>query len=108
MKPRENVIYTEHIDSTVDTVLEISILEVASIRNGWGTEFALSLSANARLIRLSDGVEIFNNQYKFTSNKHSIQSWASDNGRLVQSAYSSGIQILSRNILSDALPALFV
>ena len=108
MKPGENVIYTEHIDSTVDTVLEIAILEVASIRSGWGTEFALSLSANARLIRLSDGVELINDQYKFTSNKHSIQSWASDNGRLVHSAYSSGIQILSRNILSDALPTAYL
>lgn len=101
----EAVIYAGGIDSTVDTVLEVSILVVASFRSGWGTEFALSVSANARLMQIADGVEIFNSQYEFTSDISSIQEQASNNGRHVYSTYNSGIQVLSRKILGDVLPA---
>jgi hypothetical protein len=102
--PGQDIEYRNRLDPTVDTVLEITILEATSFTNNWGKEYALVLNASARLIRLDEGVAIFNNKYIFISDFRSLQSWAADNGEPVYSTYNSGIQTLSGRILRDALP----
>jgi hypothetical protein len=101
--PDEHVDYVEFAGSEHDAILEIALDEIGSIYE-WGTPFALSVSAKARLVAVADGKELFKNDYRYVSDRHTLQQWSLNNAALARNTYLSALQWISREVVNDAFP----
>jgi len=84
----------------VNTVLEIGITQIALVGSGGrNPDLALTMNANARLIRVADNQVIWsNNQITFSSGLAEFTSWEMDDAKLLKAAIPVGLNSLARQI----------
>jgi hypothetical protein len=95
--------YALFTSSGVDTVLEISIAQIAFTSEGGATPtFVLSIDARARLIRIPDNRVLWSNEHMaFKSPAAEFSLWTAKDSGLLKSEIESGLETLAPQIIEN-------
>jgi hypothetical protein len=80
-----------------------TVLEAAVVRIDVSTDNAFALTAQVRLIRLSDREELYANTRTFTIASRSVSDWTADGGDALRAALVEAYQALADEIVEDML-----
>jgi hypothetical protein len=83
-----------------ETILEVALLNIGSRGVDINT-VVLFMTAEARLSRMSDGILLFSEHYRFASERRKFSSWCADDAALLRQAYSRGLDHLAGEIVDD-------
>ncbi|MFQ5756121.1 MAG: hypothetical protein ACE5H7_08500 [Acidiferrobacterales bacterium] len=68
--------YANLADQGIDTILEVSVTKVRAMGEAADPTLAMTVIAHARLIRVSDGTELYSHKYAFRSDRRELTEWA--------------------------------
>jgi hypothetical protein len=98
--PDEEVDYSHVADKGIDTVLEISVLDVGLVGSGKTyPNLVFFMSLQTRLIRAVDGEEVYTTIVPYYGEMHTYSLWAADNAKLFRAALSTGSEKLSGEVV---------
>ena len=70
-----------HRGKGIDTVLEIGVERLGLAGSGINPPLTLVMNSRARLIRVSDGAELYLNTLVYHSRKRKLRDWGADNAQ---------------------------
>ena len=98
--PEEEVDYSPVADEGIDTVLEISVLDVGLVGNSKTyPNLMFFMSMQTRLIRTVDGEELYNAIVPYHGEMHEYSLWAADNAKLFRAALRTGSEKLGGEVV---------
>jgi hypothetical protein len=100
LSPEERPEYSNLADEGSGTVLEVPISR-AGFDGGEGGDpsVAFVTEVSVRLLRLSDGAELYRGGFVYRSGERKFAFWAKDNGALLRSEIASSYQELAERIV---------
>lgn len=102
----------------IDTVLEVAVSEIGfedsgcGVVTGWNYDFCRNktqksliffMLAQARLVRVADGTELFARQFRYQSPWREAAQWAANDGRLLAEEFEGAYRDLADRINDEAL-----
>ncbi len=111
--------YVQLKTAGVDTVLEVAVTEVGFESCGpeWMREggllrvcsdnpgqkrIALYLSSQVRLVRVSDGTELFTRKFRYASPRREIHKWVANDGQMLAEEFKLAYQELAERFYDEA------
>jgi hypothetical protein len=84
----------------IDTVLEVDVSSVSFAGHGINPPVRLLMTASARLVRTSDGVELHSERFVYRSlNEHKFVEWAAENGLAFREEIDRGVEALAGDVV---------
>jgi len=109
--PAEQSDYFQLQTEGITTVLEVSVTEVGfesfdpedwdQKASRFKDSVALFFSSRVRLVRVSDGEEIFKRQFRYASPRRRIQQWAANDGQTLAEEFELAYRELSERIYEE-------
>src|SRR2546422_1001415 len=105
--PGESLSYQGLQSEGIDTVLEVSVARIGLAGKGGITPpVALTMTARARMIRASDGVEIFGETFEHAFGpEYKFILWAEEEGRAFREEVGRGLERLADDIARLLFPS---
>ena len=105
--PGESLSYQGLQSEGIDTVLEVSVARIGLAGKGGITPpVALTMTARARMIRTSDGVEIFGETFEHAFGpEYKFILWAEEEGRAFREEVGRGLERLADDIARLLFPS---
>lgn len=90
----------------VDTVLEVALLRIALETDKWGSDPPLkfTMKARCRLVRVSDGTVIDDQEHSTMSVYRKLSGWTADDAARLGEAYRDGYRDLATAIIRRVFP----
>lgn len=103
VKPGGDANYLRLALSGTDTVLEVSASDLSTEGAAINSPFRVVIKAGVRLIRTADGMALASYHPRFTSQLHTLQEWAQNDGALFREALQKGFTQISRETIYELL-----
>lgn len=94
------------VPAGVETLLEVGVTQVGTVGRGIKAPVTLHLIARARLLRASDGSELYAADFEAAGERHPLGAWAADGGALLAAGLEAGYLDLAAQIAGRFAPAL--
>jgi len=101
--------YKQLHDAGIDTVIEVAIAEIGfdgCILNNWECRpphtLHLSMRGLARLVRVADGITLFEWPLDYNSGPHELKKWLADGGRLLSEELELANRELAERVYDEA------
>jgi hypothetical protein len=108
-KPAARPDYAQLRTAGIDTVIEVAITEIGfdgCIKNNWECRpphvLYLFMRAQARLVRVADGVTLFEWPLEYKGGYHELTRWFADGGRLLGEELEQTYRALAENVYDEA------
>src|SRR5437867_3832471 len=104
--PGEDVDYRPRVDDGADTILEVSLRKLRfEGQGGVNPPVALRVEARTRLIRASDGTELYAESVEYNGSSFTFTQWAADEARLFREELDrASVNLAERTVGLLALP----
>ena len=100
--PEEKIDYTSLRDKGIDTVVEISVVSFG-LAGPWNVNplLSFSLDSHVRVIRIYDGVVLYDTPLIFRGGEHTFSDWAINNGQPFHEELEVAFRALTENIVDE-------
>jgi hypothetical protein len=99
---RELPDYTPLVAEGIDAVLEVHLLSASMSRQYLFRLPAVSMTAQARLVRDPKGTALYQAQYSYTSQRFPLEQWTENNAQRLRQALQRGLEDLAGQIVIGA------
>jgi hypothetical protein len=97
----EEVRYSASADEGIDTILEVSVPKLGLLGGGVNPPLPLVMIADARLISVADGRELYAHTWKYRSGTRKFVEWAANNAQPLRDEIDRAYQSLAEQIVKE-------
>jgi hypothetical protein len=101
--PDRELIYGAIVGDDIDTVVEISVLEVGLTAHKWGMDelFAFTMTLRTRVIRITDGEEVYAATLRYMGVRRTFEDWEANDFQLYKEEFSRCYSVLAEKIVEE-------
>ena len=100
--PEEKVVYTDFAGKGIDTVVEVSVTDIG-LDGPWDVNppIAFFMRAHVRVVRTSDGTQVYDASFRYRGNAQTFSEWAADGAAPFQAELDRACRFLAEKAVEE-------